>query len=167
LKKSSINEAATKNSNDLDANTKIINYYDSTGVQLIKDGTGYYIAFEGDRGIIEEGNYIDSVKHGIWKGSFTKVAASYTEQYNHGKFIEGESKLNDGSPHKYTKIDELPNFKGGINKFLEYVAISYRYPREAVESRITGKVIVSFVLERDGSLTDIYLKKDTGYSLGQ
>lgn len=166
LKKTSINEITANTPNILGANSKIITYYDSTGVQLVKDGTGYYKTFVEEGDLIEEGNYVDSKKHGTWKGSFIKGNASYEEQYEHGKFIEGESKLNDGASIKYTKIQETPTFPGGIEKFLEYVGRSYSYPREAHMLKISGRVIVSFVVEKDGSLSNIKVLRDLGAGTG-
>ncbi|MEJ6981010.1 TonB family protein [Pedobacter sp. P351] len=166
LKKTSVNETAKNNLNILGINSKIISYYDSTGVELVKEGTGYYKTFAEEGDLIEEGSYVDSVKHGAWKGSFIKRNASYEEQYDHGKFIEGESKLNDEAPVKYTKIEEMPSFKGGIEKFLQYIGRNYRYPREASIQKISGKIIVSFVVEQNGSLTNLKVLKDLGAGTG-
>ena len=50
---------------------------------------------------------------------------------------------------------EMPYFPGGGKKCLEWIAKNTKYPKEAVENRIQGKVYVSFVVEKDGSLSDI------------
>jgi len=62
------------------------------------------------------------------------------------------------------ELDVNPSFPGGINAFLSYVGKNFRTPE--VELDGTMKVFVSFVVEKDGSLTDIKVIKDPGYGLG-
>ncbi len=53
-------------------------------------------------------------------------------------------------------VEQMPTFQGGdLNKFLNWVAMNLRYPQVAMENGISGRVIVNFVIERDGSLTNI------------
>lgn len=53
----------------------------------------------------------------------------------------------------YTSVETVPKFPGGMQKFYEY--ISENLKTEKFTDDYAGKVIVSFVVERDGSLTDI------------
>lgn len=62
----------------------------------------------------------------------------------------------------YTAVEVRPEFPGGIAKFYEFVGKNYRAPEEDIK----GKVIVQFVVERDGSLTDIKVLRDLGYGTG-
>jgi hypothetical protein len=62
-------------------------------------------------------------------------------------------------------LDKLPEFPGGINKFYSYVGNNFEKPD--VDSGSTMKVYVSFVIEKDGSMTDIQVKRDPGYGLGK
>lgn len=62
-------------------------------------------------------------------------------------------------------LDKLPEFPGGLNKFYMYVGNNFEKPETEIER--TMKVIVSFVIERDGSMTDIQVKRDPGYGLGK
>jgi hypothetical protein len=64
-----------------------------------------------------------------------------------------------------TTLDKLPEFPGGINKFYTYVGNNFEKPD--VDSGSTMKVYVSFVIEKDGSMTDIQVKRDPGYGLGK
>jgi len=143
---------------------KLVSFYDSTGVELVKNGTGYYKDSESSESSAEEGYYADSVKHGVWKG--VRGNSSYEESYEHGKFISGIAH-NAGIAYPYTKVDMLPEFKGGINNFLKYFGSNYKYPPEAQNMRVQGKIIVSFVVEKDGSLNDFVIVKDIGYDCGK
>lgn len=62
------------------------------------------------------------------------------------------------------EIETKPEFCGGLKKFYEYVTKSYRVP---LDTNLNEKVIVSFIVEKDGSLTDIKLLKDMGYGTGK
>lgn len=55
----------------------------------------------------------------------------------------------------FTAVEQQPTFPGGIEKFNEYVSKHMRYPEEAKNSQIEGTVRVNFVIEKDGSLSDI------------
>ncbi|WP_433833505.1 energy transducer TonB [Flavobacterium anhuiense] len=62
-------------------------------------------------------------------------------------------------------LDKLPEFPGGIGQFYKYVGNNFRRPELDVEK--TLRVYVSFVVEKDGSLTDIMVKNDPGYGMGK
>jgi periplasmic protein TonB len=64
-----------------------------------------------------------------------------------------------------TALDKLPEFPGGINKFYTYVGNNFEKPE--IESTNTYRIFVSFVIEKDGSMTDIRVIKDPGYGLGK
>jgi len=59
----------------------------------------------------------------------------------------------------------MPEFPGGMAKFYSYVGNNFQRPELDVER--TLKVYVSFVIERDGSITDIKVLNDPGYGLGK
>ena len=62
-------------------------------------------------------------------------------------------------------LDKMPEFPGGMAKFYTYVGNNFQRPELDVEK--TLKVYVSFVIERDGSITDIKVLNDPGYGLGK
>ena len=53
------------------------------------------------------------------------------------------------------KVDKMPTFQGGdLNAFRNWVQRQIQYPKEAMEKNISGRVIFSFVVEKDGSTSD-------------
>lgn len=54
---------------------------------------------------------------------------------------------------QFRPVEQVPEFPGGIEKFYLYLKGHFRLPPNSGE--ITGRVIVSFVVEKDGSLTDV------------
>ena len=63
------------------------------------------------------------------------------------------------------KLDRLPEFPGGMKIFYAYVGRNFEQPE--LELSKTMKIFVSFVIEKDGSMTDIKVIKDPGYGLGK
>ncbi len=54
----------------------------------------------------------------------------------------------------YTFADEMPEFPGGSQAMMKYLVKNLNYPQSAVEQGIQGKVLLSFVVRTDGSITD-------------
>ncbi|MDR0961720.1 MAG: M56 family metallopeptidase [Mediterranea sp.] len=54
----------------------------------------------------------------------------------------------------YDVVDVMPQFMGGDAEFMKYLARNIKYPVEAQKSRTEGRVLVQFVIRRDGSITD-------------
>ena len=55
----------------------------------------------------------------------------------------------------FTGVEHEPEFLGGKEKLHKFLQDNIRYPAEAFERKKQGKVFVAFVVEKDGSLTDI------------
>ena len=60
-------------------------------------------------------------------------------------------------------VDEYPEFNGGAKAWSKYMERNLRYPYQAQEESIQGKVFVSFVIERDGSVTDVKVLRGLGF----
>ncbi len=55
----------------------------------------------------------------------------------------------------YTSVQTLPQFPGGVDGFMRFMHTNLRYPAEAKKQKVQGRVNVNFVVERDGSLSNI------------
>lgn len=74
--------------------------------------------------------------------------------------------IDDGKAINNTaQLDKLPEFPGGINKFYSYVGNNFKKPE--IDETNKMRIFVSFVIEKDGSMTDIKVIKDPGYGLGK
>ena len=57
-------------------------------------------------------------------------------------------------------VEVMPSFKGGdINKFREWVMRRTNYPQAAIENRIQGKVYLTFIVETDGTVSNVTVVK--------
>ncbi len=55
----------------------------------------------------------------------------------------------------YVVVKHEPKFRGGMDKLYQYLTTNIEYPEEAKAERIEGKVFVSFVVEKDGSVSNV------------
>ena len=62
----------------------------------------------------------------------------------------------------FTIVEEMPEFPGGMNKLAEYLAKNIKYPQMARESGIQGRVFVNFVVEPDGSVSNVTVMRSLG-----
>ncbi len=70
----------------------------------------------------------------------------------------------DNQIYNTAGIEVKPDFPGGMDKFYKFVGNNYVTPEE---EGLKGKVYVTFVVEKDGSLTDIKVIRDIGYGTGK
>ena len=59
-------------------------------------------------------------------------------------------------------VEEMPAFPGGEGKLMEYVAKNIKYPQIARETGIQGRVFIGFVVEPDGSVSNVKLLRGIG-----
>jgi TonB family protein len=66
----------------------------------------------------------------------------------------------------YQKVDKMPLFNGNEAwTFIDWVAKQIRYPEDAIKNKITGRVTVRFVVEKDGALSSIEVLKGVDLTL--
>ena len=62
-------------------------------------------------------------------------------------------------------VEQMPSFPGGQSALLQYLSSNIKYPVVAEENGVQGRVIVTFVVEKDGSITDVRVVKSVDPSL--
>jgi protein TonB len=89
----------------------------------------------------------------------TQITTEYTfDEFDENFVVEvpvfEEEKIEEDIP--IYNAEEMPTFQGGgLNEFRNWVQGRLVYPRMAIENNISGKVTLRFVIERDGTLTNI------------
>lgn len=71
----------------------------------------------------------------------------------------------ESSTKVYDEVDEMPSFPGGLNGLMTFLSQNMVYPVTAQENGVQGRVIVSFVVETDGSITDVKVARSVDPSL--
>lgn len=67
----------------------------------------------------------------------------------------------------FVVVEEEPEFPGGMEALYRYLASNIKYPELAKKEKIQGTVYVSFVVEKDGSVTNIKVLRDIGAGCGE
>ena len=96
----------------------------------------------------------------------TEAEAPKTEQKEfkaEGTFTPDEQK--EIPQDVFDVVEVMPQFPGGAPKLFEYLSQNIRYPKEAMESETQGRVIVSFVVCKDGSICDAKVVKSVSPAL--
>lgn len=142
--------------------------YDSTGKQLVVDGNGPCVFYDEDfHEITDKGLVKDGKKDSIWTGLDRKLGLTYTEHYVNGKLLSGESINENHETIHYLNPMSPPSYKGGITAFYKYLATSIRYPENCQRMGIQGQVVLKFVVEKDGSITNITVLNEVNPDLAQ
>ena len=75
-----------------------------------------------------------------------------------------EENIEDDQP--FVKVEQMPSFMGGdLMTFRNWVQSKVRFPQIAQENNISGRVLLQFVIEKDGSLTNIQVLQTPDSSL--
>jgi len=73
-----------------------------------------------------------------------------------GQSINEDSQADESEPIPYQLIEVKPTFMGGdLNTFSEWVSSQIIYPLEAISKGVSGRVVMQFTIERDGSVTNV------------
>lgn len=67
------------------------------------------------------------------------------------------------SIYDFKEVDVKPEYPGGVEAFYKFIAKNFKTPEE---EGLNGKIITTFVIEIDGSITDIKVLQDIGYGSG-
>ena len=55
----------------------------------------------------------------------------------------------------YDVVEQMPEYPGGIAAMYEYLMQNMKYPEDAKKQKVEGRVIASFVVETDGTISDV------------
>ena len=62
---------------------------------------------------------------------------------------------NYGGETVYDMVEELPGYPGGMEELMKFLQEHVKYPKAAQEKGTEGRVLVQFVVEKDGSITNV------------
>lgn len=67
----------------------------------------------------------------------------------------------------FEKVDQMPEFPGGIQRLVDYLNSKIKYPERARQNSIEGKVFVQFIVSKSGKVTNVEVKRDIGHGCGE
>ena len=65
----------------------------------------------------------------------------------------------------FVAVEVMPQFKGGNKALMEYLMMNVKYPESAAKAKQQGRAVVGFVVRKDGTVSDVYIVKSTGYDV--
>lgn len=65
--------------------------------------------------------------------------------------------------YDFKEVDVKPEYPDGVEAFYKFIAKNFKVPEE---EGLNGKIITTFVIEKDGSISDIKVLQDIGYGSG-
>ena len=99
-------------------------------------------------------------------GAFLYAPKEYRIEQVDLQYAPIEEEIEEDQP--FIKVEKMPTFRGGdLNQFRNWVQGRLRYPQIAQENGISGRVTLSFVVERDGSVTNIQVLQSPDRSLAE
>jgi protein TonB len=69
-------------------------------------------------------------------------------------------------PEGFQTVEQLPEFPGGAMAFMKWITENVKYPKFAQEGKVKGRVVVSFLVDKEGNVQRLRLEKSTNRALG-
>jgi len=143
----------------------LIQCNDTTGNVIAQKGRGRWIIYDANfKDIYGEGAVTNGVQEGFWKEKLND-SVGYEKIFDNGKLISTKTidYKNQPSGEIYLAVDKNPEFPGGLEKFFNFLARTIHYPADARQDNIQGKVIINFIVEKDGTLNDFKVVRGIGH----
>ncbi len=104
-----------------------------------------------------------------------KTIGAFTVEGNDevgGEVLKVKEEIAQPEPPKHEEdnkvfevVEQMPSFPGGYAALMQWLGSNMKYPTIAAENNVQGRVIVQFVVEKDGSITDVHVAKSVDPSL--
>ena len=87
--------------------------------------------------------------------------------YNPMQLVQQPDNAKDEEPIDFYKVEEKPVFPGGEKAFYKYLSNNIKYPETAMKNKIQGTVWVKFIIEKDGSISNVKVIRDANPDLNK
>ena len=89
-----------------------------------------------------------------------------------GEVLKAKEVIAQPEPPKHVEenkvfeaVEQMPSFPGGDAALMRYLSDNINYPAVAAENGVQGRVVLSFIVERDGHITDVNILRSVDPSL--
>jgi len=133
---------------------------------------GYYKKYYSNGTTQEEGNYLDNERNGDWFFYHKNSKISKKGIFEKGKWKEiplcYDENGNETEGVFYSNVLSVkPEFPGGDNEMLRFISKNTKYPFSAKENNIFGTVFISFIIEKNGKLSNIEIARSRSSELDE
>lgn len=110
--------------------------------------------------VVDDNKEIENELHVDMNDNANTQVVEFTPVETTEEVVEKEEEI-------FVFVEEQPSFPGGDEELYKFLAENIQYPALARENNVEGKVFVQFVVEKNGSITQVKLVKDIGSGCGQ
>lgn len=129
------------------------------------EGPFYHFYDSGNRHVV--GKYASNELHDSLYTWYENGAVRRKDVYNNGQLLVGKCYTETGADTTYFPFEVVAAFPGGHQAMSRWIGRQIRYPEDAIENNISGKVYVRFIIEKDGTITNIYIERGVSPSMDQ
>ena len=65
----------------------------------------------------------------------------------------------------FDTVEQMPEYPGGMQAMIAFLQTNMKYPEDAAKQKVEGRVMVQFIVETDGSISDVHVAKQVFPSL--
>lgn len=142
---------------------KVFQFWNSKNVQTVIDGNGDYEEIR--ETFYASGKVKEGFKDGVWEGSDKKIGYTFKENYENQKLISGVSIDSNKVSHDYKVLEKRPEPKNGYEHFYKYIGKKMNIPNNP--KNISGKVILKFIVDKEGKIIEPKIIKSIGYGVDE
>lgn len=73
--------------------------------------------------------------------------------------------VSQSNQNVFDQVEEMPEFPGGMPALIEFLQTNIKYPKDAIKQDVGGRVMVMFVVETDGSISNVRVARKVFPSL--
>ncbi|MGL5229071.1 MAG: TonB family protein, partial [Bacteroidales bacterium] len=98
----------------------------------------------------------------------TNLVSSFTETLIEKPTLLSEAVISEQTPQNeqtFAVVEKMPVFPGGVNELLKFIAKNVKYPEDAVKENKQGRVIISFVIDKNGKVVDPEINRGVSPSI--
>jgi len=152
---------------DVKKPTLFIEYRDSANNVLTKNGNGTWLEIDDVNYPIhgvQEGQIKDSFKSGEWHWLLNGKNRC-TADYSLDKLVSGTYYDAGNKPHQFVSTEKEPEFIGGPTGFFNFLQKTIKFPEIDRRNHTSGRAVVTFIVEKDGTLDDIKVLRSPSETL--
>ena len=118
-----------------------------------------YVYQQPPKKIVKKGKQKATVKMGPINEIVVVEQAPATQEKVEPVEMPNAMKVEKAEKEAFDVVEQMPQFPGGPAALMQFLSSNVKYPKEAFEKGIQGRVIVNFVVEKDGSITEARIVK--------
>jgi periplasmic protein TonB len=112
-------------------------------------------------------DYKDGKKNGQLFTYWANGKLKRADRFENDSLIEGKCMTSEGTVIAHYEYEKTPSFPGGTNHLINYLRKEIKYPKNASRAGIEGRVLVRFVINTNGTISDIKITESVSQELDE